>query len=261
MHLREIKLDKHKFGDSYFFTVSTIRAMDSLVLNRAVTIFVGENGTGKSTLLESLAVASDSIVLGNQETLTAAGSLAACLRLVWQVKTHRGFFLSAQDFIDFSRTVDGQRADLRARLEELEDEYRHRTQHALNLARMPLVGQLQEMEALYGQGLERLSHGESFLHFFQRRLAPGGLYLLDEPETPLSPVKQLTLIALITDAVEQDCQFIIATHSPILMAIPGAEILSFDAQPPALKDYEELEHVNITRDFLNNPQSFLRHIE
>jgi predicted ATPase len=144
-------------------------------------------------------------------------------------------------------------------LEQLAGEFSGRSQYAHNLARMPLVGQLQELQEIYGGSLEEMSHGESFLHLFQRRLVPGGVYLLDEPETPLSPVKQLALIALITDMVRVDCQFIISTHSPILMAVPGAEILSFDQLPPGPVQYEDLEHVRITRDFLNEPDRFLRH--
>ena len=89
---------------------------------------------------------------------------------------------------------------------------------------------------------------------------PGGLYLLDEPEAPLSPVRQLGFLALLKQMVQQDSQFIIATHSPIIFAFPGATILSFDESPMRPVQYEELEHVTLTRAFLNNPQSYLRHL-
>jgi predicted ATPase len=125
---------------------------------------------------------------------------------------------------------------------------------------MPLQRELHALRGQYGRDLNDFSHGESFLEFFQARIVPGGLYILDEPEVPLSPVRQLGLLSLMKQMVEQDAQFIVATHSPILMAFPGATILSFDESPPRPVAYEELEHVTLTRDFLNNPEQFLRHL-
>ena len=104
------------------------------------------------------------------------------------------------------------------------------------------------------------SHGESFLQLFQSRFVPGGLYLLDEPEAPLSPQRQLALLAMLKEMAGQDSQFVVATHSPILMALPGADILSFDRAPVRRLPYGEVEHVSFTRDFLNNPEAFLRHL-
>jgi predicted ATPase len=92
------------------------------------------------------------------------------------------------------------------------------------------------------------------------RLAPSGLYFLDEPETPLSPSRVLSLLALLKDRVQHDCQFIIATHSPLLLALPGAEILLFEPRGVHPAAYDDLEHVRLTRDFLANPERFLRHL-
>ena len=105
------------------------------------------------------------------------------------------------------------------------------------------------------------SHGESFLELFQRRFAPHGLYLLDEPEAPLSPVRQLALLALLREMTGAgESQFIIATHSPILMAFPGATIYSLDGGTPRRVAWDDLEHVTLTRDFLNDPDTFLRRL-
>lgn len=131
---------------------------------------------------------------------------------------------------------------------------------AKDLAKMPYTRELSDIERRYGNGLDSQSHGESFLVLFQSRFVPGGLYLMDEPEVPLSPLRQLGLLALIKEMTEQDAQFIIATHSPILMAFPQAIILSFDESPIRSVEYESLEHVSLTRDFLNNPEAFLRHL-
>ena len=98
------------------------------------------------------------------------------------------------------------------------------------------------------------------MRLFQSRFVPGGLYLLDEPEAPLSPQSQLALMVMMQDMIAQDAQFIIATHSPILLAYPGATIYSFDRVPAEVVPYEELEHVTLTRDFLNNPGRYLRRL-
>ena len=112
----------------------------------------------------------------------------------------------------------------------------------------------------YGADLDAQSHGESFLALLRARLTPNGLFLLDEPEAALSPQSQLAFIAMIKDAIDEGSQFIMATHSPILMAIPGAQIVTFDTSPPETVQYEDLEHVNLTRAFLLNPERYLRHI-
>ena len=124
----------------------------------------------------------------------------------------------------------------------------------------PLASSLAAMERRYGADLDANSHGQSFLKLFQSRFVPGGLYLLDEPEAPLSPQSQLALLAMIGDMVGQDAQFIIATHSPMLLAFPDAQIYSFDTTPVEVVAYEQLDHVRITRDFLNAPQRFLNQI-
>ena len=232
---------------------------------KPVTILVGENGTGKSTLLESLAAAIGSITVGNESvltdtTLSHARELAKQIILQWNIKTKKGFFLRAEDFFNFTRKIALMQQELKEDIIKLEKEYKGRSAHALKLAKMPYQGSLQGLNQSYGEGLHNKSHGESFMDLFQARLVSGGLYILDEPETPLSPTRQLALISLIKEMVQKDCQFIIATHSPILMAYPGATIYNIDSSTPKKVNYEDLEHVMLTRDFLNNPQQFLRHL-
>jgi predicted ATPase len=145
-------------------------------------------------------------------------------------------------------------------LKEIDEEYEGRSELARNLARMPVLRELHELETRYGGDLDSYSHGESFLQFFQARFVQDGLYLLDEPEAPLSPARQLVFLSMLKRMVEQQTQFIIATHSPLLMAFPGATILTFDEPPVHPVAYDELEHVTITRAFLNNPDQFLQHL-
>jgi predicted ATPase len=119
---------------------------------------------------------------------------------------------------------------------------------------------LAALESRYGVDLDANSHGQSFLKLFQSRFVPEGLYLLDEPEAPLSPQSQLGLLAMMADMVAQDAQFIVATHSPILMAYPGAAILSFDQEPVERVRYEDLDSVRLVRDFLVDPERYVRRL-
>jgi predicted ATPase len=120
---------------------------------------------------------------------------------------------------------------------------------------------LAEMQRRFGGDHDERSHGESYFTLFQSRFVPNGLYLLDEPEAPLSPLRQIGLMSLIKTMVEEhNAQFIIATHSPILMAFPNAVIYSFDAETIRTVAYDEVEHVAVTKAFLDNPQRYLRYI-
>lgn len=252
-------------GAGFPFTVPAIRALAPLDLSAPVTLFVGENGSGKSTLLEGIAAAARLPSVGADDvatdrTLALQRHLGDVLRLTWSKRTHRGFFLRAEDFFGFQRRLAADRVALEARLGELDLEYRDRSAYAKGFARLPLVNSLVDMERRYGKDPDARSHGQAFLNLFQGRFVPGGLYLLDEPEAPLSPQNQLGLLAVLLEMVTQEAQFVIATHSPMLLAFPGATIYSFDRSPIASVSYEDLDHVVLTRDFLNDPGAFLRRL-
>ena len=230
-----------------------------------MTFLVGENGCGKSTLLEALALAAQRVAVGSADlasdtSLTAVRDLAASLRLTWNRKTARGFFLRAEDFFGYAKRVAGLAAEAREELVRVDEEYKDRSDYARGLAGGPHAKTLAEIRALYGEGLDAQSHGESFLKLFRSRLVPDGVYFLDEPEAPLSPLRQLAFLALLRDAVGEGSQFVIATHSPILLALPEAEIWSCDEAPPAKVAWRDLEHVTLTRAFLNNPENYLRRL-
>jgi predicted ATPase len=265
IHLREARLGPPAGRRGFPFDLPAVRTLRRLSFEAPVTLFVGENGSGKSTLLEALAVASKAITAGSAEaaedpSLEGVRSLARSLTLSWASRSHRGFFLRAEDFFGFAKRMATLRADLEAGLAAVDEEYADRPGLAHELARTPYLRELGELERRYGDGLDAQSHGESFLRFFQARLTPGGTYFLDEPEAPLSPARQLAFLSLLREMVEADCQAVIATHSPILLAFPGATILSFDGDGITRVAYEDLEHVRLTRDFLANPEAFLRHL-
>lgn len=251
--------------DGFPFSVPAIRTLETLDTDAPVSLLVGENGSGKSTFLESLAVASNLPVVGSGDlardpTLRAQRRLADILRLVWAGRTHRGFFLRAEDFFGFQKGLVAQRAEHEAELRRLDEELKGASQLARNLAMGVHQGSIGAMASRYGEDPDARSHGEAFLDLFRARLVPQGLYLLDEPEAALSPQSQLAFLSMIRDAVEEDSQFVIATHSPILMAIPGARIHSFDGGRIHEERFEELESVTLVRDFLQAPNRYLRHL-
>jgi predicted ATPase len=249
-------------ADGFPFAVPAIRALTSLDLDTPVTFLVGENGSGKSTLLEGIAAAAELRSLGSAElsaddSLAAQRALADTLRLGWTRRTRVGFFLRAEDFFGYVRRL--ARNDARLVREEEEAGLRPVVRRALD----DRDGAAHVDEVASARFLVRRdarSHGESFFDLFESNLFSGGLYLLDEPEAPLSPQRQLAFLALLDAAVRDGGQFVIATHSPILLAYPGARIYSFDSVPVRAVAFEELDHVTITRDFLNEPQRYLRHL-
>ena len=247
------------------FSVPALRSLVALDLAAPVSFFVGENGSGKSTVLEAIAAAARLPAVGSDDvqadgTLAAQRELGDALQLVWSRRTKRGFFLRAEDFFGFTKRLAMMRADLQARLAEIELEYAERSAYAKGLASGPVRASLGALETRYGVDLDANSHGQSFLHLFRSRFVPGGLYLLDEPEAPLSPQSQLGLMAMIADMVAEDAQFVIATHSPLLLAYPGARIVSFDEVPVRSVEYSDLESVKLVREFLAAPERYLRGI-
>ena len=253
--------------DGFPFTIPALRSLGSVDFTSAVTFFVGENGSGKSTFLEALAWSLEIVTAGSEaverdETLEHVRPLAQALRPRWDgPRTRRGFFLRAEDFFGYVKRVNREKAWHEREASRVRTENADKHEGEISRITSPFTGSASALGARYGDDMDARSHGEQFLAFFQERLVPGGLYLLDEPEVPLSPARQLTLLSLLMEAGSRDgSQFLIATHSPILMALPGARILSFDEAPIREVPYEELEHVRLTRDFLNRPEAFLKHL-
>jgi predicted ATPase len=214
------------------------RSLDTLEPHPKVTFLVGENGSGKSTLMEAIAVSMGFNPEGGTKnfrfgTRASHSPLHEYLRIAKGYKRPRdGFFLRAESFFNVATEI-----------EQLDDE--------------PGFGP--PVIASYGgRSLHEQSHGESFLTLLMERFGGQGLYLLDEPEAALSPQRQLAALARIHDLVNDDSQFIIATHSPILMAYPDAWIYQFTAEGIARVAYEDTEHFKVTRAFLANPERMLR---
>lgn len=245
----------------YPFELPVIESFDSIRLDSGVTFFVGENGSGKSSLLEAIAVGMKCPTVGATDArsdpmLAEARLLAKCMTFGRSVNAKRKMFFRAEDAIGFTRRVQ---ADMKELAEMTAGYERSLKGYARQLAQGVSNGQKGAYVDRYGENPDARSHGEWFLEILKGRLQPNGLYLLDEPETPLSPIHQLSLLSLIMEMRRSNCQFIIATHSPILMALPGALILQFN-QTIQPVEWNDVEHVEITRSFLNDPQSFIRHL-
>jgi predicted ATPase len=265
--LRSVRLNPsdHPPSTGHPFDLPALRGVEEIEFRERVTFLVGENGSGKSTVLEALAVATELPTLGSapahrDPTLAIPARLAAAMRMGWSPRLRRGFFIRAEDVFGFILALRRQRAEIERELEELSRRMEGASDYARGLALGPHRGSLADMTRRYGENPDARSHGETFLHLFRERFAPGGLYLMDEPEAALSPQSQLALVAMMADAVRSGGQFIVATHSPILLAIPGAARLSFDTAPLSTVDWAELDSVRLWQDLLAGPERFMRHI-
>ena len=233
LYIKGLCIDWNKIGGrSYLRGIESIAGMEEFSFHRPVTFFVGENGSGKSTLLEAIAVSYGFNPEGgsknyNFSTYDSHSELCDAMRLIRGIKRPRfEYFLRAESFYNVATA---------------EDEYSR------------------------GQGgvpmhFHERSHGESFLALAQNSFRGGGLYLLDEPEAALSPQRQLTLLIEIDRCVKEGAQFIIVTHSPILLGYPGAEILSFDEGQIHQCEYEDTDSYRVTEMFINNREQILKRL-
>lgn len=227
---------------SYPFCLPIIKNLTDIHLSSQVTFFIGENGAGKSTILEAIACHAGFGAEGGSKNIhfktsddcnyTPAQNLADQLTLSWRKKPKDGYFFRAESFYNIANYLD-------------------------SITR----------ESAYaygpygGKSLHHQSHGESFFSFFANRMGAGGFFILDEPEAALSPQRQLSLLAIMHQLCKHsDTQFIIATHSPILLAYPNATIYSCDSEKLAKIAYTETEHYRITKDFLESPERYLKHL-
>jgi predicted ATPase len=223
--------------DVHPFNMPSIAQMDTLRFDKPVTFIIGENGSGKSTLIEAIAI----LLRFNPEggsrnfsfaTAQAHGSLHKHLRPTRSVRREGdGFFLRAESYFNVASEIDRLDAE-------------------------PGFGP--KIKSSYGgKSLHAQSHGESFFALLEHRLRGDGLYIFDEPEAALSPTRQMTMLTRLHQLVQDGCQFLIATHSPILMAYPDADIYMMGDGPPYLIDYTQTEHYRITRQFLTRTETML----
>lgn len=238
-YLLDMKLmrDKVSSFNQYPFNLDAIRNLDNIEFHPKVTFIVGENGSGKSTLLEAIATAWGFNPEGGTKnfsfsTRSSHSELYKYIRLAKAFRKARdGFFLRAESFYNVATNID-----------ELDE--------------VPSFGPPIK-DSYGGKSLHHQSHGESFFSLMQNRFGGNGLYILDEPEAALSPMRQISMLSQMDQLVKKNSQFIIATHSPILMSYPNAEILEIDGENLVKTKYEDTEHYNLSKSFLNSYQQYL----
>ena len=242
IYLSSIRIRRELPENTYLRQLGPVRHLiegNTLEFDRPVTFLVGENGTGKSTLLEAIAVACGFNPEGgsrnfNFSTRTTHSILGEYLSPARKRYPKDGFFLRAESFYNVATNID-----------EMDE----------TPAYSPRL-----IDSYGGVSLHKQSHGESFLALVQNRFGGEGLYLLDEPEAALSPSRLLTLLAEMNELVKENSQFIVATHSPILMAFPKARIYELSGTGIHAVAYKETEHYQLTRRFLENPERMLRYL-
>jgi len=241
-YVREVKLRRERVSsfDKYPFSLPAVRNLHTLALHPAVTFIVGENGSGKSTLLEAIAVAWGFNPEGGTknfqfQTRGSHSTLHGLLLLVKGIKRPKdGFFLRAESF--FNLATDIERMDAEP-------------------ADAPLI-----IDSYGGRSLHEQSHGESFFALMMNRFGGHGFYVLDEPEAALSPSRQLAMMARIHQLVQARSQFVIATHSPILMAYPNALLYQITPEGLTRIDYQQTEHYIVAKRFLTNTDAELHRL-
>ena len=234
MYLRGIRLGKPPEEESYICSIpaiSYLKQVDSLTFHSPVTFFVGENGTGKSTLLEAIAVSMGFNAEGGSRdfsfsTKETHSELYEWITTIKTVSPKDGFFLRAESFYNIASYLDEN----------------------------------SELKRYGNVSFHEQSHGEAFLSLITNRFEGNGLYLLDEPESALSPLRLMSLLAEIDRLVKEDSQFIIATHSPILLAFPQAEIYECSDSGIRKVMYRETESYQLTKQFLDNPEGMLHYL-
>lgn len=234
MYLRGIRLGKPPEEEAYIWNipaVSYLKQVDGLTFHSPVTFFVGENGTGKSTLLEAIAVSMGFNAEGGSRdfsfsTKETHSELYEWITTIKTVSPKDGFFLRAESFYNTASYLDEN----------------------------------SELKRYGNVSFHEQSHGEAFLSLITNRFEGNGLYLLDEPESALSPLRLMSLLAEMDRLVKADSQFIIATHSPILLAFPQAEIYECSDSGIRKVTYRETESYQLTKQFLDNPEGMLHYL-
>ena len=236
-YLKEIyKINREDFEEySYLRKIPALKNFQGIKIEKPVTFFVGENGSGKSTLLEAIAVSlglnpeggSKNFNFATKETHSELGKLLEIAR--GPRREEDGFFLRAESFYNLATEVEKLES---SGFESFYDSYG-------------------------GKSLHNQSHGESFRSLILNRFRPRGIYLLDEPEAALSPTSQMSLLCIIDELVKKDSQFIIASHSPIILAYPNADIYEFNEAGLEKKSYKETESYSVTKTFLDDPERMM----
>lgn len=259
IYLRDFRKKNTEGQRGYPFNLNIIRHFVTITFNNPVTILCGDNGCGKTTLIELVAQSISAHRVGQPGGMTPAQQRLREASLyftpVFAVKPRKNFIFTAEGFTKYIDFLVAEKEESRAELAVVREEYGDR--YAGKLAAQPYARTIAEIDHMYDNPLEERSHGQGFLDFFHSRIVKGGLYLLDEPEAALSYGNQLALIYMMQDAVENGCQFILATHSPILTAYPNARLYEIAESRIESRAYDDIASISFLKRFLFKHESLL----
>ena len=258
-----IKKQTYYDTSSYPFSVEVVNNLDQLEFKEPITLLCGGNGCGKTTLMEILACKTNAIRVNAvfQESTKTNSIIQAenVFRISMKRPARKNFYFSGEEFIKYIEWVENTKQESRRALKEIEDTY-EKGSYAAKLASLPHLDTLESLNGMYASSLAKESHGEGFIDFFQNRLIKGGLYLLDEPEAALSYENQYALSIMIMEAVDDGCQFIISTHSPVIARIPEAAIYHISEGKIQSSYYEELDNIRFLKLFMQQGERMFSRI-
>ena len=259
MFIEKVKLNHHQLN-SYPYHLDLFKKPFELNMDHAVIIILGENGSGKSSLLKLIQAKLSLIEISSPLKQKSQYIDHSPFHIKKGLGRTNGYFFESISFINYTMYIKNEIAYAKEMIDEVDRTYHDKSDYAKMLAKSPHQKTIYELNELYGIDLSSASHGEAYLDFFKSRMRNQQLYLLDEPETPLSTHNQLVLTSMIMDQTKKGCQFIIATHSPILAAIPNALIYEIKDHEFVNVKYEDVESIGLLKHFLNQKEQFLKHL-
>lgn len=257
IYVKELRKKNLKCTTEYPMSLPFLQQFSSIQFTKPVTILTGDNGSGKTTLLEIIAcILGANRVSYNLMETEKQKQVDTCIKyftLSSNQKAKSNFYFSGEEFIQYINWVEREKQEAKKALLEIEEEYGS-NEYAKKLAKTPHLRTLYELNELYATSLSKQSHGQGYLDFFSNRLQNNGLYLLDEPEAALTYENQYVLSLEIMEAVNMGCQFFLATHSPIITALPDAQILEITNDSITETTYKDLDNIRFLKMFLGNPE-------
>ena len=233
-------------------------------LSNNIIFLAGDNGSGKSTILDMIAYMSNSLRIAHEQNYNSIdfkafkGVQKYCSLSLKGYKNK--YYFRSEDFITYINFLHKEKAYSLKELERINIEYKNKSKFALQQAQAPFSKTIYEIESMYNKDLLEQSHGQSYLDFFSSRLRENTLYILDEPEAALSFNSLLVFISFIKQYIDKGSKFIIATHSPVLLAMEEAVIYEITNNEIKKSSFDDLEQINLLKSFLKNPNSYLKHL-